>query len=216
VRPTTKPTRGGNPTASTSLSRARCTTTEPQPARRPRRTAVAKSSRRVNRVAAGNNGTDPRNASGRQLRTALAAPGRDDRTARAGAHAQPEPVGPRAATVVRLERALALTHGCHSPGAGCWVLGWRLRGRSRRDCVVSPPYRHRWHFCATTSPGQRTKSAVGEGTQECPPVGGRRPELRRPVAVPSKRTSRVTVGATRRYIGGACLHGVLVAAPQAC
>jgi hypothetical protein len=121
VRPTTKPTRGGNPTASTSLSRARCTTTEPQPARRPRRTAVAKSSRRVSRVAAGNNGTDPRNASGRQLRTALAAPGRDDRTARAGAHAQPEPVGPRAATVVRLERALALTHGCHSPGAGCSV-----------------------------------------------------------------------------------------------
>lgn len=60
VRPTTKPTRGGDPPASTSLSRARCTTTEPQPTRRPRRTAVAKSSRRVSRVAAGNNVTAPR------------------------------------------------------------------------------------------------------------------------------------------------------------
>jgi hypothetical protein len=65
-------------------------------------------------------------------------------------------------------------------------------------------------------PVSEGESAVGEGTQEYPPVGGRRPELRRPVAVPSKPTSRVTVGATRRYIGGACLHGVLVAAPQAC
>jgi hypothetical protein len=58
--------------------------------------------------------------------------------------------------------------------------------------------------------------AMGEGTQEYPLVGGRRPEPRRPVPVPSKPASRVTVRATRRYIDGACLHGVLVAAPQAC
>jgi len=63
VRPTTKPTRGGDPTASTATAstgraapstpaEARCTTTEPRAARRPRRTAVAKSSRRVSRAVA--------------------------------------------------------------------------------------------------------------------------------------------------------------------
>ncbi len=57
VRPTTKPTRGA---ASASPQRARCTTTAPHAARRPRRTAVAKSSRRVSRAVAGSNGRDPR------------------------------------------------------------------------------------------------------------------------------------------------------------
>lgn len=56
VRPTTKPTRDA---ASASSQRARCTTTAPHAARRPRRTAVAKSSRRVSREVAGSNGGDP-------------------------------------------------------------------------------------------------------------------------------------------------------------
>ena len=118
-------------------------------------------------------------ASGGQFGTALAPPGRDDGPTGTGAHAQAEPVGPRAATVVRLERTLALAHGCRSPGA-----------------VV--------------------RVAMGEGAQECPPLGGRRAEPKRPVAAPSKPASGVTVRATRRYIGGACLHGVLVAVPQVC
>jgi hypothetical protein len=42
-------------------------------------------------------------------------------------------VSPRAATVVRLERALALGHGCRSPGArysvlNCWVAAVRTAG----------------------------------------------------------------------------------------
>jgi hypothetical protein len=57
VRPTTKPTCGRD---STTSAEATCTTTEPQPIRRPRRTAVAKSARRVSRLAAGSNVRDPR------------------------------------------------------------------------------------------------------------------------------------------------------------
>jgi hypothetical protein len=56
VRPTTKPTFG----YSVEPPSATWTTTEPQPDRRPRRTAVAKSSRRVSRAAAGSNVKDPR------------------------------------------------------------------------------------------------------------------------------------------------------------
>ncbi|MDT7714889.1 MAG: hypothetical protein QOH09_881 [Pseudonocardiales bacterium] len=153
VRPTTNPTLGPSVALTAGLTgagvsvaptRARCTTTEPRAARRPRCTPVAKSSRRVSRAAAGSNARYPaREGLGRQLDATLAAPGRQDRAPGAGTHAQPEPVGPRAATVVRLERTLALAHGCRSPGA-----------------VV--------------------RVAMGEGAQECPPVGGRRPEPRRP------------------------------------
>jgi hypothetical protein len=69
-RPTTNPTFGPpffglfgppvEPAPDGESAQARCTTMEPQAARRPRRTAVAKSSRRVNRVAADSNGRDPR------------------------------------------------------------------------------------------------------------------------------------------------------------
>jgi hypothetical protein len=149
VRPTTNPTLGSGVALTGSgvsvlPARARCTTTEPRAARRPRCTPVAKSSRRVSRAAAGSNARYPaRECLGRQLNATFAAPGRQDRAPGAGPHAQPEPVGPGAATVVRLERTLALAHGCRSPGA-----------------VV--------------------RVAMGEGALECPPVGGRRPEPRRP------------------------------------
>jgi hypothetical protein len=60
--------------------------------------------------------------SGRQFAATLAAPRSHDGAPGPGPHAQPEPMSPRAATVVRLERALALGHGCRSPGARCSVL----------------------------------------------------------------------------------------------
>jgi hypothetical protein len=53
--------------------------------------------------------------SGRQLGTALAPTGGQNRPASAGPHPQAEPMGLRAATVVGLEGALALAHG-RSPG----------------------------------------------------------------------------------------------------
>jgi hypothetical protein len=133
ARATTKPTWGG-PVSGGPVSdgtgpapaHAKCTTRQPHADRRPRRTAVAKSSRRVSRLAAGSNARCPpkanvpnANASGRQLSAALAAPSREDGPPGAGAHAQPEPVGPRPATVVRLERTFALGHGCRSPSARC-------------------------------------------------------------------------------------------------
>jgi hypothetical protein len=208
ARPTTKPTFG-----CTAVPRPRCTTTEPRPARRPRCTAVAKSSRRVRRAAAGSNVRDPRTslASGRQFSPALTPPGRNDGAPSTGAHAQPEPVGLRAATVVRLERTLALSHGC--PFSRCSVpLAGSQPSGLRSSWVV--PCQHRRHRCEGISPDKQTASAKGEGTQECPPVDGRPPEPMRRVATPSKPASGVTVRATRRYIGGACLRGLVVAAPH--
>ena len=68
VRPTTNPTLGPSVALTAGLTgagvsvaptRARCTTTEPRAARRPRCTPVAKSSRRVSRAAAGSNARYP-------------------------------------------------------------------------------------------------------------------------------------------------------------
>ncbi len=47
-------------------------------------------------------------------------------------HPQPEPVGPRASTVVRLEGALALAHGCRSPGLRRPVFGLVCSGARRK------------------------------------------------------------------------------------
>ncbi len=203
VRPTTKPTRGGT---SASPDRARCTTTEPHAARRPRFTAVAKSSRRVSRAAAGSNGGEIQERgtqadnSRRQLTATFEAPRSDDGAPGPGAHPQPEPVSPRAATVVRLERALALGHGCRSPGTRCSVLGAGSQLSGLR---------------AVGHPRPASESHAAR-TQEYPPVGGRLPEPRRPMPAPSKRASRVTAGATRRYFVDACYPGVLVAEVDAC
>jgi len=111
ARLTTKPTRA----SSRAPGRAKCTTRVPRATRCPRRTAVTKSSRRVSRAAAGSTGA-VRFASGRQFGTAPATACGDDGAAGTGTHAQPKPMGPRPATIVRLERALALAHGCPSPG----------------------------------------------------------------------------------------------------
>ena len=104
----------------------RWTTKWGRPALRPRRTAIAKSSRRLSRLSAGS--TERSANSGGQLRATLAATGSKDGATGTGAHAQPEPVGLRPATVVRLEGALA-----HSgaPGFESWA------GRKDRR---PPPY----------------------------------------------------------------------------
>jgi hypothetical protein len=81
--------------------------------------------------------------SGRQLATALAATRSDDGPPGTAAHAQPEPVGPRTATVVRLKRALALGHGCRSPGARCWSSGIAGSQLSRLRAVVACRHRRR-------------------------------------------------------------------------
>jgi hypothetical protein len=91
--------------------------------------------------------------SGRQFAATFAAARRHDGAPGAGPHAQPEPMSPRAATVVRLERALALGHGCRSPGARCSVL--ICAGSQRRITAVGHravelrsviPCRHRRHY----------------------------------------------------------------------
>jgi hypothetical protein len=102
--------------------------------------------------------TDPRvGESGRQLTATLATPRSDDGAPGTGAHAQAEPVSPRAATVVRLERALALGHGCRSPR--CSWLGISLLGRSCRDCGRSIiPCRHRRYSVERVPPGAQHRA----------------------------------------------------------
>ena len=122
-------------------------------ARRPRRTAVTKSLRRVRRAAAGNTGA-VRPVSGRQFGTTPTTACGNDRAAGAGAHALSKPVSPRPATVVRLERALALTHGCPSPDCeldddalpttptGCesWLVSESSPDRARDATPTSEPH----------------------------------------------------------------------------
>ncbi len=211
-RPTTKPIFGstGDSTSggvSPVPTRARCTTTEPQAARRPRRTAVANSSRRVSRVAADSKVNDPRT---RQADNSM------------------RPLRRRAAMMARPARV-------RMRNRNPWVLarrrlfGWNVRLPLLTAVVLPVLGAHRGSQPSglqrssrpPSGPGDapaRVLSLVkrGEGAQECPPVGGRRPEPRPTGPVPSKQASRVTVRATRRYIGGACLRRVLVAAPQAC
>jgi len=106
---TTKPARAVE--ACAGSSRSRWTTTVPRPARRPPRTAAAKSVLRRSRCAAASTTTwasGPTSfGSGRQLVAALGATGSEDGATGTGAHAQPETVGLRAPAVVRLVGALA-------------------------------------------------------------------------------------------------------------
>lgn len=96
---TTSPARGGG--AGVAVETNTCTTSSGRPARRPRRTARAKSAGRRNRWGAGSMA-----GSGRQLGAALAPTSSEDGAAGAGAHAQPEAMGLRAPPVVRLVGAL--------------------------------------------------------------------------------------------------------------
>src|SRR6201996_1516741 len=75
----------------------------------PRLTVASKSVDRVMRLRAESTAVTPER-SGSQRATALAPPGRHDRAAGAGPHAQPESVHAGTAAVVRLEGPLALCH----------------------------------------------------------------------------------------------------------
>ncbi len=116
ARETTNPTRG-RARRPPSVRPARwCTTSVPRRARDPRRTVTAKSDERRSRWDEGSTGRRVSSAganrarpSGRQLATALAPARSDDGAPGTRTHAQPEAVRLRAATVVRLEGALA--HG---------------------------------------------------------------------------------------------------------
>lgn len=85
----------------------RWTTRSGRPARRPRRTALAKSSRRLSRLS----GDSTTSRSARQLRgefgAALATTVREDGAAGTGTHPETEAVGLGTTAVVRLEGALA-------------------------------------------------------------------------------------------------------------
>ncbi len=140
VRPTTNPTFGRLTGGGASLApaRARCTTTEPRAARRPRRTPVAKSSRRVSRLAAGSNARYPAGES--------------------QADSSMRPLRRRAATIARPAR---------------------VRMRNRNPWVLARRRLFGWNvrlplLTAVVSPGAVVRVAMGEGAQECPPVGGRR------------------------------------------
>jgi hypothetical protein len=95
-----------------------CITTSVRPARRPCRSTVEKSSRWVNRAAAGS--TVCRGPSGGQLLPALAATRGQDRPAGAGPHPEPEAMGARTTAVVRLKGALALAHFAFSRSTASW------------------------------------------------------------------------------------------------
>src|SRR4051812_49774608 len=89
-----------------------------RPARLPDRTTAVNSGRRRRRACAGS-------TSGGELLATLAPTAGEDRPARAGAHPQPEAVGPGPPAVVRLERALAHEvlplhdiDGAHPPAGG--------------------------------------------------------------------------------------------------
>jgi hypothetical protein len=128
-RATTKPTRLGSRTATGTIFR--WTTIDGRTALRPRRTAIAKSRRRLSRFSAGSTAQ----FSGGQASAALGPAGGDDRAAGPSAHAQPEAVCPRAATVVRLKCALAhvMLSGCRAVHRGVH------RGQSRAAATPGRP-----------------------------------------------------------------------------
>lgn len=147
---------------------------------------------------------------GGQLASTPAAARRDDRPPGPGAHTQPEAVGPGPTTVVRLERALALGHGCRSPGEFIVrsLLRLRIVERSRPAPALT-----------ASGPAQRADpvGSVGESTQEYPPVGGRlEGESKGQVAAQSKPVFLLLPHPPRHDLPGACFREVLVAAAKAC
>src|SRR6476469_5147897 len=139
-----------------------------RPARRPDRTTAVNSGRRRRRACAGN-------TSGGELLATLAPTTGEDRPARAGPHAQPEPVVLRPTAVVRLERALAHEvlplhdiGGAHPPVGGC------ARGGER------PWAAPRWPRKLVTADAQRpqTPASITEETRR--PTAGHVPTAHGP------------------------------------
>ena len=106
---TTKPGPGSGSGAVVDAGRhgsTRCTTRLPRPARRPARMAAANSSA-ASQTLLRREHRRPRGRQAERRARPLDAARREDRATGPGAHAQPEAVGLRAPTVVRLVRALA-------------------------------------------------------------------------------------------------------------
>ena len=148
-----------------------CITTSVRPARRPCRITVEKSSRWVNRAAAGS--TVCRGRSGGQLLPALAAARGQDRPAGARPHPEPEAVGTRTTAVVRLKGALALAHFAVLPFNGELVCAHAV---VRRTTPASPGWSDRMTAChsapARGAVTSRVRSALSGGQTGCPgPIG---------------------------------------------
>src|SRR5690349_18158077 len=139
-----------------------------RPARRPDRTTAVNSGRRRRRACAGN-------TSGGELLATLAPTTGEDRPARAGPHAQPEPVGLRPTTVVRLERALAHEvlplhdiGGAHPPVGGC--------AQGSETAVAAP--RTPRKLVTAGAPRPQTPASITEETLR--PTAGRVPTAHGP------------------------------------
>jgi hypothetical protein len=137
-----------------------CTTSRGRPARRPRRTTDPNSWLLVSRAAAGS--TASRSGSGGQLSAALAPAGTQNRPTGAGAHAQAEPVGPGATTVVGLEGALALAHG-RSPGFRYELMQVL---RCPRHLTISTGRTQRGYLCDNCRTGMPKSPAASGDTYE--------------------------------------------------
>lgn len=108
-------------------------------------------------------------------------------------------------------RCSVLIAGSQPSGLRWW--GLRVVGTA---VVESSPAGTDGTAASGSHPVRGPHRSVGKGTQNARWWAGDGIEPRPPVPVPSKPASCVTARATRRYIGGACLHGVLVAAPWVC
>src|SRR4051812_7017982 len=115
-----------------------------RPARLPDRTTAVNSGRRRRRACAGS-------TSGGELLATLAPTAGEDRPARAGAHPQPEAVGPGPPAVVRLERALAHEvlplhdiDGAHPPVGG--------RAQGGRAAMCRTPTTQEADHCGPNAP----------------------------------------------------------------
>jgi hypothetical protein len=180
-----------------------------RPARRPDRTTAVNSGRRRRRACAGN-------TSGGELLATLAPTTGEDRPARAGPHAQPEPVGLRPTAVVRLERALAHEvlplhdiGGAHPPVGGCARGG----GTAVRRSPEAPEAGHCGRRAPTDSSQHNRGNATADGRArpDLPwstrrgPVGVRRAEPTRPGAVPDRCRAvdeAVSVAVAPRWTSG--------------
>ena len=167
--------------------RGRWSTMVGRPARRPDRTTAVNSGRRRMRACAGN-------TSGGELLATLAPTTSEDRPARAGPHAQPEPVGLRPTAVVRLERCACSRGTPTTRHRRCASAGGRVRaevGAAVRRYPVAPEAGH----CERRAPTDFDQHNRGNTTADgrahpdhpwCtrgPPAGERRAEPTRPAEV---------------------------------
>jgi hypothetical protein len=155
--------------------------------------------------------------SGGELVATPATSRRDNGAAGAGPHAQPEPVGPRTTTVVRLERALALGHGCRSPGefivrsqgdCGSRVAPACTSAASPSDSACAPVPAGPWAGGHTRIPAGWRETVLRVGARRHQRQNARvaAETLSRPVGMRSQRSrSQSSKSLTRHDTDGACL-----------